>query len=278
MRRRECLVGGLLAAAGGSALAQLPSGMPRMALVVGNWAYESHAKLATPTNDMAAMSSSLKGAGFAVQEAANLTDRQFQWAVEEFARKVGAARALGLVYLSGHGLSLQGSVRFLGVGASKPEPADLERESTNLAWILSTMQVQRRANSSRAPVVLIADITSDDPFAKTNASAPNQALTKTLETERGSYVLLASYPGTLAGDAPDVKLGLMTKHLAPALQVDGLSLAQIATRVRGAVRRESTMGQIPWSTSVDLDDEQIVLKPSVMRDDPKARGRSARGG
>jgi uncharacterized caspase-like protein len=104
LMRRDVLAGGLFAGLSVNAFAQSVNTGSRMALVVGNSEYKS-VPLKSPARDAAAMAEVLAEAGFAVTQAQNLTEKRFQLIVEEFARKVAANKALGLVYLAGQGMA-----------------------------------------------------------------------------------------------------------------------------------------------------------------------------
>lgn len=284
--RRHLLIGGLLTAAGASALSQQVMTGPQMALLIGNSDYKFGA-LKNPPNDVAVMAVALEGVGYAVTRAQNLSDRQFRLLIENFARQAAANRALGLIYLSGHGLALRGSVRYLGLSDEPVSDVDsLLRNSSALSWILAVMQDYRRSTSLNTPIVLIADIASDQmTFQDPNVKPfPPETLAVDLAVIPHSLVWLASTPGTIAFDEENGKNGLMTKHLVNALQGGGLTLEQLVTRVRSQVQTESKMRQTPWS-SMASSLERVVFnttnqntpRPSLA-DDPKVFGRGARGG
>ena len=65
------------------------TGAPRVALVVGNSAYEHVAPLVNPANDAADVAAKLKGLGFDVELARDLDAKQLSRAV----RKLGPVRA-----------------------------------------------------------------------------------------------------------------------------------------------------------------------------------------
>ncbi|TAG25961.1 MAG: caspase family protein [Burkholderiales bacterium] len=278
MRRRGCLVGGLLAIAGGSTLAQWSPNMPRMALVVGNGAYKV-APLQSTLNDVNLMADALQSVGFAVERFTDLTDRQFQSAVEAFARKAGRAGVLSLVYLAGHGSTVRGSMRFLGLSAEPVRSEDdVERHSTDLAWVLKTMATQRSVGPApRAPILLVADMDTTEDFLAPGTPPTHPAiLRKTLEQESGTLVMLPNVFGRSSLETEDGKNGILTKQLVASLSFEGATLNQIANRTLVMAHRESTQRLSPQIVRSNVNADEIVFKPR--QDDPKVRGRSARGG
>jgi uncharacterized caspase-like protein len=85
MIRFACLVVGLVLACASGAWAQKEA---RVALVIGNGAYQHAEPLKNPVNDARAMAATLKSAGFEVILRENATRRTFVEALHEFAGKV----------------------------------------------------------------------------------------------------------------------------------------------------------------------------------------------
>src|SRR5688572_19141784 len=73
----------------------------RVALVVGNGAYQHAAPLANPANDAADVAAALRELGFDVIEARDVTRREFGQKVGEFARKATGAKT-ALLFYAGH--------------------------------------------------------------------------------------------------------------------------------------------------------------------------------
>ena len=79
----------------------------RVALVIGNSAYQHTPKLANPTNDAADISAALKKHGFKVIEGFDLDKPAFDRKVRDFATTLKQAEA-GVFFYAGHGLQVAG--------------------------------------------------------------------------------------------------------------------------------------------------------------------------
>jgi hypothetical protein len=79
------------------------AGAPRVALVVGNSAYEHVAKLVNPAHDAADVAAKLKSLGFDVELERDLGDRQLKRAVRKLATRAEGAEAVVFFY-AGHGV------------------------------------------------------------------------------------------------------------------------------------------------------------------------------
>ncbi|MHC2348752.1 putative caspase-like protein [Bradyrhizobium barranii subsp. barranii] len=80
-----------------------------MALVVGNSNYQNAPLLPNPANDAAAITATLKGAGFDVVDSRlNLAATDMRRALREFADQARNAD-IALVYYAGHGIEIDGT-------------------------------------------------------------------------------------------------------------------------------------------------------------------------
>jgi uncharacterized caspase-like protein len=112
----------------------------RIALVVGNGAYEQVSDLANPTNDARAISEKLQGLGFEVLTATNLDLAGMQDSLRRFGREMAGAE-VGLVFYAGHGLQVAGENFLIPVDAEIQAPEDLVGEG---------LQVSRSSSSTPA--------------------------------------------------------------------------------------------------------------------------------
>ena len=80
----------------------------RVALVVGNGAYDAVSPLANPENDARLMQRILRQAGFDVTMVLNAGDRALRKAVIDFGSRLEGAD-VGLFYYAGHGIQLDGA-------------------------------------------------------------------------------------------------------------------------------------------------------------------------
>ena len=82
----------------------------RLALVIGNSAYQSAPPLTNPGNDAKAVAELLIGAGFDVVPAADLTQGEMRRTIGDFAARVAAKGqdTIVVVYYAGHGVQVGG--------------------------------------------------------------------------------------------------------------------------------------------------------------------------
>src|SRR5271165_141244 len=93
------------------ALVLLPSGADaaerRVALVIGNAAYQSVGALDNPVNDARDIAVKLAALGFDVIRVENGTKPQMEHAIGQFSAKLGPD-AISLFYYAGHGVQVNG--------------------------------------------------------------------------------------------------------------------------------------------------------------------------
>ncbi len=94
-------VAALLALAGGAQAEK------RVALVIGNSAYQNTAALKNPRSDAEDVAAALKRLGFDVISGYDLDDRGMSQKVRDFARSLEGAET-GLFFYAGHGLQSKG--------------------------------------------------------------------------------------------------------------------------------------------------------------------------
>src|SRR5215212_6625627 len=80
----------------------------RVALVIGNSAYRSVARLSNPANDAAAVAAMFKSAGFdSVDSRLNLNASEMRKTLREFGSRARDAD-VAVIYYAGHGIELDG--------------------------------------------------------------------------------------------------------------------------------------------------------------------------
>ncbi len=100
----------------------------RVALVIGNSAYEYAPALKNPKNDAQAMSAVLKKLGFDVVTGVDLVHLDFARIVGQFRKKLKGAE-VGLFFYAGHGLQVYGENYLVPVDAELEYEDSLEFET-----------------------------------------------------------------------------------------------------------------------------------------------------
>ena len=136
----------------------------RVALVVGNSAYQNTPALTNPRNDANDMSAALKALGFQVVEGLDLDKANFDRKVRDFATALDGAAA-GVFFYAGHGLQVAGQNYLVPVDAQLTTSAALEFEMVRADVVHRVMESQTNTN------VLFLDACRDNPLARNLARA-----------------------------------------------------------------------------------------------------------
>ncbi len=104
----------------------------RVALVIGNEAYQKVAKLRNPVKDAHAIAGMLQSAGFgAVKLHVNLGIREMRQAINDFA-DVLRDSDMAVVYYSGHGIEVNGVNYLVPIDAVLDRDSDVTYETVSL--------------------------------------------------------------------------------------------------------------------------------------------------
>jgi uncharacterized caspase-like protein len=101
----------------------------RVALVLGNSAYQNVARLPNPVNDGAVIAATLKNAGFdVVEERHDLPAAETRRALRDFADRARDAD-IAVVYYAGHGIEVDGTNYLIPVDAKLERDTDVYVEA-----------------------------------------------------------------------------------------------------------------------------------------------------
>lgn len=234
----------------------------RVALVIGNSAYENVARLSNPANDADAMTSTLKGAGFDVVESRrNLKIGDMRRAFRDFADKSRDAD-VAVVYYAGHGIEVDGTNYLIPVDAALERDLDVYDEAFPLERILISI------DSAKQLRLVILDACRDNPFNKTmkrtiGSRAVGRGLAKVEPTSPNTLIAFASKAGSTASDG-DSKNSPFTSALVKYIATPGLDLRKAFGYVRDDVLKNTRSRQEPYVYgSLGGDDVPLVPgKPS----------------
>jgi Caspase domain/YARHG domain/Sel1 repeat len=213
----------------------------RIALVVGNSAYQHTTKLANPSRDAQLMSGTLTSLGFAVTTITDADQNTLKRTLVEFGRKLRETNAVGLFYYAGHGLQVGGRNYIIPVSANIQDETEVGIESISLDEFLATMQ------RPGDPVnIIILDACRNNPFPSTSRSTGG-GLARS-DAPRGTYLAYATSPGAVASDGTSDN-SPYTAALARAMQIPGLPIEEVFKQTRRDVLTETKGGQTPWESS-----------------------------
>jgi uncharacterized caspase-like protein len=132
----------------------------RVALVLGNSAYQNVAPLPNPVNDGAVMAATLKDAGFDVVDfRRDLAAAETKRALRDFADRARDAD-IAVVYYAGHGIEVDGANYLIPVDARLERDTDVYDEAFSLDRILVAIEPARKLR------LVILDACRDNPFAR----------------------------------------------------------------------------------------------------------------
>lgn len=136
------------------------AGERRVALVIGNSAYQNVDRLGNPAGDATAIAELLQTAHFDVVTARlDLGVTGFRRTLREFA-DVARNADMAVFYFAGHGLEMAGMNYLVPVDARLASDFDLEDETVTLERVLRVVEPARRLS------LVILDACRDSPFAR----------------------------------------------------------------------------------------------------------------
>jgi uncharacterized caspase-like protein len=214
----------------------------RVALVIGNGAYIAIRPLNNPAGDAGAMAALLRGIGFDVMEATDLTLSQMRERLAEFGKKADGAD-MALLYYAGQGVAASGENYLLAVDAAIKAEADIAPNAVNLNAAIDAM--------SKAETRLVFyDASRDNPFAskvQKNARTPVRAASLVATRgDEGSLILYAAAPGRAAEDGPKGGHSPFTKALLAHIAEPGVEIQRATLEIRAEVNEETDRRQLPW--------------------------------
>ncbi|MGB6909708.1 MAG: caspase family protein [Methyloceanibacter sp.] len=210
----------------------------RVALVIGNNAYEHVPALQKAVNDSEAIAAELARLGFDVVKAENVGRRAMSRALVELETKIVSGDT-ALIYFAGHGFAVDGTNYLLPVDVPEAGPGEegLVRDASFAANGLS----ERLQAKGAATVILILDACRDNPFALKGKRGIG--LTRGLariDPAEGMFVLFSAGQGQSALDRlseTDANPNsVFTRTLLTEMEQPGQSMVQIAKRTQSKVR------------------------------------------
>lgn len=228
----------------------------RIALVVGNSAYQNVTRLDNPRNDATLMADTLAGLGFTLiggRAQLDLDKSAMDGAVQNFGRQVQGAD-VALFYYAGHGVQVAGSNYLVPVGANPTREADVDFQMVDVNLVLRQMQ----GSGTRLNMVIL-DACRNNPFGARGLRASDGGLAQ-MRAPEGTLISYATQPGNVAQDGSDGN-SPYTKALASTIRQSGLDIFQTFNQVGLAVKRETGGSQQPWVSSSPIDGTFYFVAP-----------------
>ena len=210
-----------------------PSGARRLALVIGNDAYQGVAKLQNARSDARAMGDMLTRLGYRVRVRVDLSERALKDELRSFKSEVQGGDEV-LFFFAGHGVQLAGANYLLPTDIRGDSEDQVRDDALPLQKVLDDIQ-ERKARFALA----IVDACRDNPFRGvagrsigTRGLAPTTAAT-------GQMVMFSAGAGQQALDRLNDRdrdpNGLFTRVLLKELDKPGQSVDRVLRTVRTQV-------------------------------------------
>ena len=241
---------GLLIVLGSIGWSELASAEPqrRVALVIGNSAYQQISRLANPANDARLVGETLQALDFDLIGREPLLDLDFL-AMRRAIRAFGEALkggAVGLFYYAGHGIEYRGQNYLVPVNASLSSENDIEFDLIDANLVLRQMELAGNDLN-----MLILDACRNNPFASRGFRAVGRGLGR-MDAPAGTIVSFATRPGDVAADGSGAN-SPFTSALARAIQTPNLGVLEVFNKVGVLVKAETGAAQQPWLSSSPIE-------------------------
>jgi uncharacterized caspase-like protein len=230
----------------------------RVALVLGNSAYQNAAPLANPINDGAAVAATLKAAGFDyVDSRHDLSALEVRRALRDFADRARDAD-IAIVYYAGHGIEVDGTNYLIPVDAKLERDSDVYDEAFSLDRVLLAIEPAKQLR------LVILDACRDNPFAKTMkrtlaSRAIGQGLAKVEPTSPNTLIAYSAKAGSTALDGD--KNSPFTAALVRHITTPGLDVRKAFGFVRDDVLKNTSYKQEPYVYG-SLGGDDVPLVPA----------------
>lgn len=242
----------------------LPVHAKRVALVIGNDAYEHVERLRNAASDAQAITTVLRATGFTVTLKENLG----LGGMKEALRNLKASIVPGddvVVYYSGHGVQFGGVNYLIPVDLLPQSQDEVADDSVSLQRVLDDLEDQKPAFA-----LAIIDACRDNPFKDTNKRAIGSRGLARVSAATGQMVLYSAGVGQQALDSlgPGDKNpnGVFTRVLIQELKTPGLPAEQVLKHVRDkVVKLASSVNheQVPALYDQSLGEFYFVPGPAV---------------
>jgi hypothetical protein len=236
----------------------------RVALIVGNSAYQNVARLPNPEKDATAMAKLFRDAGFdAIVAENNVGNLDFKRAVRNF-EDATIDSDIAVVYYAGHGIEIGGVNYLVPVDAKLASDRDAQDEAILLERLVESVDGAKRLR------LIILDACRDDPFVTAMKRVRRRTATRAISSGLGkvepagtdTLIAYAAKAGSTAEDG-DGEHSPFTTALLANLTTPGLDVRLAFGRVRDQVMKITNRRQEPFVYgSIGGDNISLVPAPA----------------
>ncbi len=228
----------------------------RVALVIGVQNYTGVPPLRHSLRDANDMSAALKLKGFKVETLVDpKTKKEIKDAITRYYNIMREkSNAVGIIYYAGHGTQLEGENFLIPATASLQLPGDLDDQCVKMNLVMSVL------NSSNNNLnIFLLDACRTNNFTSFSRDI-NKGLAS-IEAPKGSIVVFATQPGTVASDGTG-KNGLFTSKLLKYINEPNLNIGDVLRKVKHDVNEESEGKQLPSVVDNSIGGEFYFTTPT----------------
>jgi hypothetical protein len=208
----------------------------KVALVIGNAAYQYTGKLNNTVNDANGMAATLRELGFDVMEITDGTYEQMKNAVYAFGDRAQDVD-VSVFYYAGHGLEVEGANYLVPVDADIQSALDVRQKTIPLTGVLRTVD----ATNHEGLNMIILDACRNNPFPTGKRGGAGLAK---VNAPSGMIIAYATDPGSVASDGAGAH-GLYTGELIRQMKVSQ-RIEDVFMNTRNHVEEQSRGAQRPW--------------------------------
>ena len=243
-----------------SALATPASAAKRVALVIGNGAYEHAPDLPNPPNDAADIAAALERLDFQVTRVDNASRAELSNSLREFGHAAKASE-IAAVFYAGHGFEVDRRNYLVPVDARLQTAWDFEVQVVSMDLLLQSVE------GARSLSMVILDACRDNPFVKKMTGAGTTRSIKRglarVEPALKTFVAYAAREGKVAKDG-DGHNSPYTTALLKYIEEPGLEVDKIFKQVRIDVMAATSGTQEPYAENESSGDGVILKVKAVV--------------
>ena len=234
----------------------------RVALVMGNSAYQHAAVLDNPKNDATDMAAAVEKLGFEVIKGLDLDKSGMDRTIRQFAEALRGP-AVGMFFYAGHGLQVNGRNYLVPIDAELKTAEALDFEMVGLDVVQRIMEAATETN------ILFVDACRDNPLSRnlaramgTRSAAIGNGLTAQ-EAGAGTLISFSTQPGNVALDSTGARNSPYASALVKHIATQGKDLPAVLVQVRREVMATTGKRQIPWEHSALTAEVMFVPQAPV---------------
>jgi hypothetical protein len=216
----------------------------RVALVIGNSAYQNTPALPNPRNDATEIGKVLKRLGFEVDVQVDLTKSTLDKVLRQFGDRLEGAQ-VAVFYYAGHGIQVAGTNYLIPIDATLRKEKDLYFEVSELNLVLQQMEGAQRVN------LVFLDACRDNPLSKKLAEGMGSGRSTLIgrglapmKASDGTMISYATKDGEVASDGKG-KHSPYSQAILNHIEAP-MEISQMLRKVREDVKKITDNRQTPW--------------------------------